>query len=149
MEKVTDENLYLVISEDLYLAKDMTLVVSASAHIEQNEQKNSASLPIIDIKPGLLILTEPLTEPAKKTLENLLKAINIDINTANISETWDAQFRFEKTLIFGFNDGAKNLNKMEQKGAHEIFHTYAIPVLNENKDLKLALWNELKVWFQL
>ena len=84
MEKVTDENLYLVISEDLYLAKDMTLVVSASAHIEQNEQKNSASLPIIDIKPGLLILTEPLTEPAKKTLENLLK-IKAKLNSLKIT----------------------------------------------------------------
>ena len=149
--KIATENLHLILTEELYKVdqvdkmstNDETNVPKVSQYDELQLLTNQDS----SISPGLQVITEPLTDTSNATLNKLLKAINQDVKTTSIIESWSGSIHFEKTIIFGFLDSKTKLNDLQEKEKHQILHTYNISYLDSNKEAKIELWKVLKVWF--
>ena len=149
--KIATENLHLILTEELYKV-DQTdkMPPNDDANIPKVSQYDELQL-LTDqdssILPGLQVITEPLTNTSNATLTKLLKAINQDVKTTSIVESWSGLIHFEKTIIFGFLDSKTKLNDLQEKEKHQILHTYNISYLDSNKEAKIELWKVLKVWF--
>ena len=150
--KIATENLHLILTEELYKVdqvdkmstNDETNVPKVSQYDELQLLTNQDS----SISPGLQVITEPLTDTSNATLNKLLKAINQDVKTTSIIESWSGSIHFEKTIIFGFLNSKTKLNDLQEKEKHQILHTHNISYLVSNKKAKIELWQVLKAWFK-
>ena len=148
--KTAVENLHLILTEELYKVDEIDKK-GATNQTKPPESSQSIELPLekkeVTRSPGLQVITEPLTDTSRTTLTKLLKAIQQDIETTSVIESWQGAILFEKTIIFGHQNEKIKLNTLQEKESHQILHTYNIPFLDNHKEAKINLWLILKAWF--
>jgi len=149
--KIATENLHLILTEELYKVNEINKTTTTYQTPPPKPSKSDKTLLKSEEEspkaPGLQIITESLTDASRSTLGKLLKAINQNIETTSVIESWQDTIHFEKTLIFGYHDQETKLNTLQEKKTHQVLHTYNISYLNNHKESKIKFWKILKAWF--
>lgn len=112
---------------------------------------------------GLLIVHQSATEEALELLQNILKAINLDMKKQSYRTIITAEnalrfvslpkkMNFDKVLVFGLspNDLALHLRwdkyRLYQLSGYDFLFADSLDVLREQVALKKQLWTAIQAW---